>query len=692
MAEIVLPVICLILCAVTVVQGWGPPSNGMGMAALISFLLLEMRATPLSLGTFSPAPCWAVALVSLKTLSAPWVLVCLAFAVSVRTLMLPPSPNGRMRDALVDFVPAALAAAAAAYFGIWKALPILAVVAVPLPVALSHLLAPRSRAGKARSSLKLEQLAMVTLGPVAGQLGQSHPLLMLTVWPSIFSLLKCAYTGDELELRRSQHLGLRRAETRVNRQEQQVVQTGARQEELQRLLDARADAFTLLETLSSRPLTEAQAVAQVLKALQERFPQGEWLFLAQGAFQGTMETGVHLQQVWEDGCPWASATPTSTEAAWRLQQNGLFYLRGPFRLGSEWLHTLGVFFYYLNIWLERIRFQERILVALQQNAAMVTRLGALLQGSHQLATLVAPREVLELLVDNASLWTGRPCGIAFGDITVGRLEGQTLPFPLGTFWVDPQTVDPAELEALRLWVLLGNSALERCQAQASLHQNSKLAAIGQLAAGVAHELNTPLGAISVALGLAVKNLEKNPEKASSRLGLAQKSVEQMRNIVAKLLNYSRSSDHERRVISLGEIATDSLQLIDQSFQMEGVELILAPGGEECLVEANAGEIQQVLLNLLVNARLALTGQAQGKVRVSLGPGRIQVDDNGPGISPENLQRVFEPFFTTRELGQGVGLGLSISREIATSHGGDLSYRPSELGGACFVVTLPGVEE
>ncbi|MBS2040957.1 hypothetical protein JST97_38580 [bacterium] len=686
MQKTVLIVCCLLLCGLTEAQNWGPPSQSGGVLALLSFVLLETRAAPLALGNFSPAPCWAVALACLPQLSLAWVLVCLACAITARTVFLPASPDGPIRDAVVDFVPAALGAWAVARLGWWGSIPVLLLVAIPLPIALSYLLTPHSGVGKTRASLKLEHLAMVSLGPTAGLLGQVQPGLCLLVWPSVLSLLRAATSSDELRQRRSQHIELRRARSRVTLQEQLVEQTEVRQEVQQRLLDARADSFALLETLAARPLTQAQALHEILLALRQRIPQGEWHFLPAGEYPGDVTVGARLRQVWTEGSPWFWSSGQSTQAAWRLPQSGVIFVQGPFNLNSEMQQTLGVFFYYLSVWFERIRAQERLVLMLQ-------RLQALLQGAGQLATLVSPRDILGLLVERAGQWTGRACAVRSGGIQVGEASGRVLPFEGGEFRMDTLDMDPSELEALRLWLVLGAGALDRCQAQANLHQSSKLAAIGQLAAGVAHELNTPLGAISVGIGMALQYLETDRlEKAVSRLELTNKSVEQMRVIVSKMLNYSRESGEGRRLVNLTDILRDSLPLVEHAFLMEKVELELPPLDQEFLVEANGGELQQVLINLLVNARLALAGRPGARVRVLLGPGTILVEDNGPGVAPENVERIFEPFFTTREVGQGVGLGLSISREILVAHQGELRYRRSELGGACFEMMMAEVKE
>jgi signal transduction histidine kinase len=655
------------------------------LLALISLLLLEMRATPLALGSFSASICWTVALASLPQLNLQWVLVCQLTAITLRGLIWPASPRGPWRDGLADLLPPVLGALAVARLGWVQAAPLLLLIGLPLPLLLAHLLAPQSGVAHTRWKLKLEHLAMVALAPAAGLLGRTDPAQMLLLWPALFSLLRAAGDGQELQQRRTQHLALRQQRKQVDLREQINDQTEVRQERQQRLLDAQADTFVLLENLAAKPLHQTQALTEVLLALRQRIPQGEWHFLPGGEFPGDVSIGMRLQQVWNEGNPWVLTSGGSTQAAWRLPQSGVFYVRGPFVLNHEVQHTLGVFFYYLAVWFERIRSQERLVVALQ-------RLQALLQGANQLTGLVSPREILELLVERVSQWTGRPCGLRCGPIQIGQTGGEVYPFAGGEFYLESSAMEAAEVEAVRLWLVLGAGALERCQTQAGLHQNSKLAAIGQLAAGVAHELNTPLGAISVALGLARRNLAKDPEKAGARLDLASKSVEQMRVIVAKLLNYSRNTDGERRRTDLAEVVQDAVQLVGQSFQLENVQLEAPGNGSPSWVLANGGEIQQVLINLLGNARQAVSGRPQPLVRVTVEPGRATVEDNGPGVNEEDVERIFEPFFTTRDIGQGVGLGLSISREIMQVHEGQLSYRRSQLGGACFELRLPEVSE
>ncbi|MFN8611607.1 MAG: ATP-binding protein [Vulcanimicrobiota bacterium] len=230
--------------------------------------------------------------------------------------------------------------------------------------------------------------------------------------------------------------------------------------------------------------------------------------------------------------------------------------------------------------------------------------------------------------------------------------------------------------------------LQRLQA-GRLGQASKLAAVGQLAAGVAHELNTPLAAIVLALNSALLHQDR-PERVERSVQSALKASSAMQAIVSKLLFYARTSPGQRERVELGQVVQDCCELVGQSFLLANVELACQPM-VSAPVLAIAGELQQVLVNLLVNAQKALAGQAAGRVEIGMtaeaGWAELRVSDNGPGVDPAVAERIFEPFFTTREVGQGTGLGLSIAREICQQHGGTLELLPSAAG-ACFSMRLP----
>ncbi|MEW6282315.1 MAG: ATP-binding protein, partial [Candidatus Eremiobacterota bacterium] len=225
------------------------------------------------------------------------------------------------------------------------------------------------------------------------------------------------------------------------------------------------------------------------------------------------------------------------------------------------------------------------------------------------------------------------------------------------------------LENARLHGLTLEAYRKLQESEAHLVQSSKLAAVGQLAAGVAHELNTPLGSILLAVESA--GLETTPDGVARKLGLAAREAMRARGIVEKLLYYSRDARGGRVPVNLNQVVEDTLELLGSQ-----LPAVVRSVGEVPAVMANQNELQQVLINLLLNARDAVQGH--GEIRVTTrdegGEVVLEVEDDGPGIAPEHQSRIFEPFFTTRPVGQGTGLGLAISRQIATAHGGTLTFR------------------
>ena len=224
------------------------------------------------------------------------------------------------------------------------------------------------------------------------------------------------------------------------------------------------------------------------------------------------------------------------------------------------------------------------------------------------------------------------------------------------------------------------------ESQSQLVQSSKMAAVGQLAAGVAHELNTPLA--SVVLGLEAGS-RGNP---SPLLKTALEAALQAKTIVSKLLFYSRDARHGQVETDLNQIVEDTLQLIGQQLRLDKVKVELRLK-ELPRVQVNQNEIQQVVTNLILNAKDALLElPAEGRTITVSSEHRgeqvsLAVCDSGPGVAIEVRSRIFEPFFTTKAVGKGTGLGLSVSQQIVAAHKGELLLEESPSG-ACFRVLLP----
>jgi len=241
-----------------------------------------------------------------------------------------------------------------------------------------------------------------------------------------------------------------------------------------------------------------------------------------------------------------------------------------------------------------------------------------------------------------------------------------------------------------------NDALESALAetrslQDELIQTEKLAGIGTLAAGIAHEVSSPLFGI---MGLAEAIAEE--EEVQTSQAYAREIVEYskgIRDIVKELSSYSRAASNEYlTTVDLQQVIADAVRLVERSTDCKNVEIEQAVGSN-LFVNARTNEIQQIFVNLVKNAVDSVAASdSQGRIRVMAQPGDgevlLVVEDNGPGIPPENVKQVFDPFFTTKEPGKGTGLGLNIVYRIVTKYRGTIRVGPSELGGAAFQIRFP----
>jgi two-component system NtrC family sensor kinase len=225
-------------------------------------------------------------------------------------------------------------------------------------------------------------------------------------------------------------------------------------------------------------------------------------------------------------------------------------------------------------------------------------------------------------------------------------------------------------------------------------QTEKMAAVGTLAGGVAHEINNPLGAILAFTQLAMTEAE---EGSSLRdfLQEIESSAERCKHIVASLLGFSRQSHGERKPVVLGEVADRAIFLCRSETMRRNVEVITDYNNKTPKILADGNQIQQVLINLISNASHAIDNNGAITIRTSFVPGKsvsIKVSDNGPGIALEHQEKLFEPFFTTKPEDQGTGLGLSVSYGIVEDHGGKIEVTSKKGKGAAFELIFPWPRE
>ena len=243
-------------------------------------------------------------------------------------------------------------------------------------------------------------------------------------------------------------------------------------------------------------------------------------------------------------------------------------------------------------------------------------------------------------------------------------------------------------------------ALPAREAPAALHGRllnvSRMATIGEMAAGVAHELNQPLTAIANYAHACARLLSRpQTDAAELREGLRQITVQTSRaaEILRRLRALARTQRAEHAPASINALVTELQDLVQTDAVVHGVQLTLELAPDLPEVLADPGQIQQGILNLVRNSLDALTGHAarggQITIRSELtaeGEVQLSVADNGPGVSAEAMQRIFDPFFSTKE--NGTGLGLAITHTIVRAHGGSVGYRPNVPTGACFYILLP----
>jgi signal transduction histidine kinase len=233
------------------------------------------------------------------------------------------------------------------------------------------------------------------------------------------------------------------------------------------------------------------------------------------------------------------------------------------------------------------------------------------------------------------------------------------------------------------------------QAQAQLLQSEKLAAFGQLGAGIAHEVKNPLAGILGCAQLSLMKIDKE-SPLFKNLQLIEKETKRCKGIIENLLKFSRQEKAAFAPIGINEVVDDTIALVNHQLELQQIKVKRDLAPDLPRIRGNANQLQQVLLNLLINAQDAMGG-TPGSVTVSTrmldtGYTELRVRDTGPGIPKEIMHKLFDPFFTTKPTGQGTGLGLSVSFGIVKDHGGEIRAESEPGRGAAFVITLPVLQE
>jgi histidine kinase len=270
-------------------------------------------------------------------------------------------------------------------------------------------------------------------------------------------------------------------------------------------------------------------------------------------------------------------------------------------------------------------------------------------------------------------------------------------------------ISPSEYGGNRVLLVTISDITKRLEAEQQLIQASKMATLGEMATGVAHELNQPLSVIKTASNFFIRKVERNEPIKEEILSTMAHEVDSHVQRAAKIINHMRQFGRKNdelglRPVQLNDILKQGFEFFSQQLKVRGIEVDWHIDPQLPLVLGDAGRLEQVVINLLINARDAIEERwssapeeaavRQISIMSAVNNDRVvvRVCDSGCGIPEEHWDKIFEPFFTTKKVGQGTGLGLSISYGIIKECGGNIHAHPNPDGGACFTIDFPKVKD
>jgi histidine kinase len=269
-------------------------------------------------------------------------------------------------------------------------------------------------------------------------------------------------------------------------------------------------------------------------------------------------------------------------------------------------------------------------------------------------------------------------------------------------------ISPSNYPGKKVFLAMTSDITKRLETEQQLIQTSKMATLGEMATGLAHELNQPLSVIKTASSFSVKKMKRDePIEDETLFNILLKidsNVDRATNIINHMRQFARKSDMEMQKVHVNEVMKRAFEIFSQQLKLRGIEVLWDIKKNLPKINADPSRLEQVFINLLINARDAIDekwdsrpsrpGQKNIMLKTTCDEQNVicEVCDTGSGVPEPIVDKIFEPFFTTKEVGKGTGLGLSISYGIVKECKGSIYMRPNEPEGACFVLKLPIAEK